>query len=271
MKKKFGGLFFLLCIMLPVFLSAQFRPEELAMRLKWEGFLKKAEVLGTDRVGEGITKPLKVDLRLRETEASGAWKSVSGTPKGYKDEWRYEVAAYRLDKLLGLGMVPPTVERRVKGRRGSLQLWCDIALNELERNRGNMEVPEERMEHVQKMTNLCRAFDSLIGNIDRTQQNLCYTADWRLILIDHSRAFRISRFYVDQLIYGTNGMRKKEFVPLPRWFIENLRALTRDNIKQAVGSYLKIDEIKGVLQRKKLILEEVEELAAERGEEKVLY
>ena len=271
MKLKIRGLFLCLCFVGPAFLSAQFRPEELAARQRWEGLLKRAEVINTMNVGQGITKPLKIDLRFRETEASGAWKCVTGTNKGFSDEWRYEVAAYQLDKLLGLGMVPPTVERRLRGRRGSLQLWCAIALSELERNQGDIEVPEDRLDHVQKMTCLCRAFDSLIGNIDRTQQNLCYTADWRLILIDHSRAFRWKRFYVDQLIYGRDGMRKKEFVPLPGWFVENLKTLTRENIRKAVGEYLKFDEINAVLQRKKLILKEVKELAAERGRENVLY
>jgi hypothetical protein len=260
-----------LCFLAPVFLSAQFQAEELAMRMKWEGFLKNAEVIGALKVGEGITKPLKVDMKLRDIEASGAWKAVHGSPKGYQDEWRYEVAAYQLDKLLGLGMVPPTVERRIKGRRGSLQLWCDIAMNELERNKGDIQIPDDRNDHVTKMTALCRAFDSLIGNIDRTQQNLCYTGDWRLILIDHSRGFRTSRFYVDQLIYGRDGMRKKDIVPLPRWFIANLKTLNRENIRKAVGDYLKFEEIIAVVQRKKLILKEVKELAAERGEENVLY
>lgn len=271
MKQSVRWRFLCLCFIGPAILSAQFRPEELATRPRWEGFLKKAEVVTVVNVGEGITKPLKIELRLGETEAGGAWKCVSGSPKGFTDDWRYEVAAYQLDKLLGLGMVPPTVERRIKGRRGSLQLWCDIAMNELARNKGNITVPEDRLDHVRKMTSLCRAFDSLIANIDRTQQNLCYTADWRLVLIDHSRAFRWKRFYVDQLIYGRDGMRKKDLVPLPRWFVENLKILTLENIRKAVGNYLKFDEIKAVLQRQKLILKEVEELAAERGEENVLY
>ena len=271
MRKNMWGLAVFVSLVIPSFLTAQFKPEELTMRLRWEGFLKKAKVINAVAVGEGITKPKKVDLELNGTQASGAWKCVSGRHKGFEDEWRYEVAAYRLDKLLGLGMVPPTVERRLSGRKGSLQLWCDIAMNELERGKEGIEVPEDRLDHFNKVNSLCRAFDSLIGNIDRTQQNLCYTEDWRIILIDHSRAFRWKRFYVDQLIYGKDGMRKRDIVPLPRWFIENIKALNKKNIRENVGEYLKGVEIDGILQRRKLILKEVEELVQERGEENVLY
>lgn len=271
MKKEIGRSAIIGLLLLPSFLAAQFKPDELVKRQRWEGFLKRAEVISAMAVGEGITKPKKVDLQLRDETASGAWKCVSGRHKGFEDEWRYEIAAYQMDKLLGLGMVPPTVERRLKGRKGSLQLWCDIAMNELQRGKEDIQVPDERQDHFQKMLSLCRAFDSLIGNIDRTQQNLCYTADWRIILIDHSRAFRWKRFYVDQLIYGQNGMRKKEIVPLPRWFVENIKTLNKKNIREYVGEYLKSVEIEGVLQRKKLILKEVEALIEERGEENVLY
>ena len=35
-----------------------------------------------------------------------------------------EIAAHELDKLLGLNMVPPTVERRYKGDMGAAVMWC---------------------------------------------------------------------------------------------------------------------------------------------------
>ena len=144
-------------------------------------------------------------------------------------------------------------------------------MNELERSKQNISVPEDRKDHHEKVLCLCRAFDSLIGNIDRSQQNLCYTDDWRVILIDHSRGFRWKRFYVDQLIYGQKGMRKKDYVPLPRWFVENVKALNRENIRKAVGKYLKGVEIDGILQRKKLMLKEIQSMIKDRGEEHVLY
>ena len=126
MRQRIRGLVsFLLVLLIPLGLQAQFFPEELAKRPFWEGFLKRAEIVGSEGVGQGITKPMKVDMKLRDTEASGAWKSVTGSPKGFADEWRYEVAAYRVDKLLGLGMVPPTVER--ESGAGEVPFSCGVA------------------------------------------------------------------------------------------------------------------------------------------------
>jgi hypothetical protein len=241
-------------------------------RGKWEVFLKSADIVSHEDIGEGITKPKKLFLRLGTTEEMGVWKNPTGIQKGFKDEWRYEIAAYKMDKLLGLGMVPPTVERKFRGRKGSLQLWIDLETNELERMTNGIEIPDEKKDEWQKSLYLARAFDSLIGNIDRTQQNIRYTKDWRLILIDHSRSFRTKRIYTDQLIYGKHGLRSNLlFSTLPKKFVEAVKVLNYDSIKTAVGDYLGYYEIEAVLARKKLLLKELKEMIKERGEEAVLY
>ncbi|MCD6516269.1 MAG: hypothetical protein J7L72_02430 [Candidatus Aminicenantes bacterium] len=241
-------------------------------RKKWEIFLKSADIISHEDIGEGITKPKKLFLRLGPREEMGVWKNPEGIQKGFKDEWRYEIAAYEMDKLLGLGMVPPTVERRFRGRKGSLQLWIELEMDELERVKNEIKVPDEKKEKWQKSIYLARAFDSLIGNIDRTQQNIRYTKDWRLILIDHSRSFRTKRIYTDQLIYGKHGMRSNMLFPtLPRKFVEAVKSLSYDSIKEAVGDYLGYYEIEAVLARKKLLIKEVNDMIKERGEEAVLY
>ena len=114
------------------FIFAQFRPEELAMRSEWEVFLKTADIVRSEDVGEGITKPKRFYLKKGDREARAVWKNVSGEPKGYPESWEHEIVAYRLDKLLGVNMVPPTVERTFRARSGSLQLWVDLAINEHE-------------------------------------------------------------------------------------------------------------------------------------------
>jgi hypothetical protein len=252
--------------------EAQFTPEELASRGKWEEFLKTAEIVGSVDIPEGVTKPVRVFLKKAEVEGSGAWKKVKGVPEGVLEGWQYEIAAYAMDKLLGLNMVPPTVEREFKGEKGSLQLWMTFAMSDLERMTQNIQVPSSKVDNWTKMKYLMRAFDSLIANEDRTQENIRYTKDWRMILIDHSRSFRSSKKFLKNLVYGKKGIKERKlFRMLPRAFVDKIRTLKFDNIKEAVGSYLEDEEINAILARKELLLKEINEMIKENGTDKVLY
>jgi len=61
------------------------------------------------------------------------------------------------------------------------------------------------------------------------------------------------------------------FRRLPRWFLESLRKLDYQSIKEAVGPYLTDKEIEGVFKRKALLLAEIDAMIKESGEAKVLY
>lgn len=252
--------------------SAQFTSEELISREKWEEFLKTAEIVGSVDIPEGVTKPIRIFLKKDNIEGSGAWKKVKGIQQGVLEGWQYEIAAYRMDKLLGLNMVPPTVEREFKGKKGSLQLWMTFAMSDLERMNQNIQIPPSKVYNWTKRKYLMRAFDSLIANEDRTQQNIRYTDDWRIILIDHSRSFRSSRKFTKKLVYGKKGIKERKlFRMLPRAFVKKIRDLSFDTIKKAVGLYLKDKEIDAILVRKELLLKEIEEMIKEKGEDSVLY
>jgi hypothetical protein len=219
-----------------------------------------------------VTKPIRVFLKKGEVEGSGAWKRVKGVRQGVLEGWQYEIAAYEMDKLLGLNMVPPTVEREFKGEKGSLQFWMIFEMSDLERMNQNIQVPSSKVDNWTKMKYLMRAFDSLIANEDRTQENIRYTKDWRMILIDHSRSFRSSNKFIKNLVYGKKGIKERKlFRMLPRIFMEKIRGLSSDNIKKAVGSYLEDEEIEAILARKELLLKEIDEMIKENGEDSVLY
>ncbi len=256
--------------------KGQFTAAEIAKRQEIEEFLKTAEIVRSEDIPEGVTKPIRLYLKKGDVEMSGAWKNPKGMQKGHLEGWQYEISAYEMDKLLNLNLIPPTVEREFKGKSGSLQFWVNSQFSELTIFEQKIGIPRSKYNNKQNMKYLARAFDSLIGNDDRTQQNILYTKDWRMILIDHSRAFRSSKRYTKKLMYGKNGLKKASGRPqlfrrLPRAFVEKVKALDYDNIKNAVGTYLKDKEIKAILLRKELLLKEIEEMVKEQGEDKVLY
>jgi len=276
MKRKFFliiSLFFLLAQ--SYIASGQFLPSEIAQREQIEEFLLTAEIVSHTSIGEGVTGATRLYLKKGDEERSGIWKNPSGVQKGFLEGWQYEIAAYRMDKLLGLNMIPPTVERKFDGKSGSLQLWVEHEYSLLDLVSKKIPLPTTGPEadRVEKRKYLARAFDSLIGNQDRTQQNTFYTKDWRMLLIDHSRAFRSSDKFTKQLLYGRNPSvgRPTPFRRLPREFVEKIKALDFDSIKKAVGPYLTDKEINAILIRKELVLKEVEEMIKEKGEDYVLY
>lgn len=260
-----------------VLLAAQFTPQEIARRDDVERFLLSAEIVDSAPVGEGVTRPVRLTLRADGVERRAIWKNVTTAPGEVPDEWRFEVAAYRMDKLLDLGMVPPTVERAYRGAKGSLQLWADTAFSLLNVAEKNIPIPEAARAAAEERKYLTRAFDSLIANEDRTQQNVRYTADWRTILIDHSRAFRSDPGSFRSLYFGRHGTKKNaEGRPflirrLPRTFADKLRALTLEGVRAAEGSYLTEAEVRAVMARRDLLLREIEESMREAGGSDFLY
>ncbi len=256
---------------------AQFLPDEIAARPAREEFLRTAEIVRFEEIGEGVTKPYRLYLRKDGVELKAAWKNPKGIQKGYLEGWQYEIAAYRLDKLLSLNMIPPAVEREFQGKPGALVLWAENKYSLLKVVEDKIPVPLDAKEGIDKMKWLTRAWDSLIANEDRTQQNVLYTEDWRTIIFDHSRAFRSGGEFSRRLMFGRKGIKISDrgmpflFQRLPRWFVDGIKTLTFENIREAVGATLTDREIKAVLARRDLLLEEIKQTVKEKGEAAVLY
>jgi hypothetical protein len=280
MKTRLSVLgFFLLCLGEGFLARGQFTPQEIAQREQWEEFLKTAEIVKSEPIGEGVTKPWRLYLRKDDIEKKGAWKGVDkDLGRGVMDSWKHDIAAYRLDKLIGLDMVPPTVEREFREKPGALSLWVDSKYNQLEVMEQGIKMPISAKRQFDDMKYITRLWDCLIANDDPTQQNIRYTDDWRTILIDHSRAFRSDKKYTERLVFGVNGIKRtqadgKPFLirRVPRVLLEKIRSLDFASVKLAVGSCLTDGEIESVIARKKLILDEIAVMIKQNGEDKVLY
>lgn len=231
----------------------------LGERENYEEWLQTAEIQGMEDVGEGVTKPTRVTLKQGDTVFRAIYKPLKrGRHKGYWESYQAEVAAYQLDKMLGLDMVPPTVVRRIKGDLGSLQLWvegCDTY------KRLQPKVPQtpQFSQQISRM----KMFDNLIFNDDRNAGNFMLDASWNIILIDHSRA----------LISKKNLLKGKNKLPAQydRKLLERLQALTREGLEATLGDMLQGGQIKDLLARRDKLLEHQQKLVDERGEVRVMF
>src|SRR5262245_48334370 len=234
-----------------------------------EEFLTKAKIVGLKDISEGVTLPKKATLELDGVKQYGVFKTIDEYSKAkqldrgieleFQDSWKTEVAAYELDKLLGLGMVPATVERTFDGKHGSLQLWVDSKMTEAQRVKNKLQPPRpfEWEEQVARI----KMFDNLIYNTDRHMNNLLITEDWKIRLIDHSRTFRP----FDQL------KDPKVLTRFSRSILEKMETLNEPELKEHLGNYLTPYQIQGLLKRRDAMVALSKKLVGEKGAGAVLY
>jgi hypothetical protein len=253
-------------------LLAQFTPQEVAERAKWEDFLLNAAIIKDQQITSGaVTNPWRLTLERDGVTRDALWKNAEGRMQGYIEGWKYEIAAYQFDKYLDLNMVPPTVEKRFNDHRGSCQLWMDAKMTMKDKVDKKIAVPPVKVFGYNRALNLQRAFDNLIGNEDRHQKNYLITEDWRIILIDHSRTFRTGKKWMSELPYGEKNREGLILKTMPKAMLEKMKALDEAVIKGIVGDNLTDDEIKAVLARRDLIVQYIDKLVKQNGEENVLY
>ncbi len=273
MKKGFLGVLFLVIFPGLYFLSrAQFTSEEIAERAKLEEFLKSAEIVEEKQIASGVeTAPWRLSLEKAGVKRGAIWKNQEGTVVGHEENWKWEIAAYKLDKYLSLNMIPPTVEREFRGKRGSCQSWVTVEMDLRKKTREKIEIPTDKVYSWDNAMYLTRAFDNLIANEDRHQGSILVTKDWRLILVDHSRTFGTSEKLTTGLIFSGEKDDSKIIRRLPRTFVEKLKAMNSELAQEIVGNYLTDKEIVAVLLRRDLILKEIAGLIEKHGEADVLY
>lgn len=267
MSMVMAGIAFL-CLAGPT--RAQFTPLELSERSYWETYLKTAEIIKAEQPWddkEAITRPWKLTLFKDGLTKNAIWKNCQGEQHGFQENWRWEIAAYLLDKTLGLNMVPPTVERRFQGCSGSLQLWVDSEMSLRKKIQNNITTPSDKGGAWLRAGWLQQAFDNLIANEDRHTGNVLVTKDFRAILIDHSRTFRASSSFTNRLLFGQDKNQNTVVMhELPRAFVENLRGMNYMMLHRTAGDYLTEKEIMSVLKRCELLLAWIDDHINVKGE-----
>lgn len=234
-----------------------------------EHFLATAEIVDSEEIGSGITKPLRITLQQGGQTMLAAFKTVdiqntrlsrwqsSGMKLNFTDNYRYERAAYLVDRLLGLDMVPVAVLRKIDGQEGAVVQWVSDAVNEQQRRDRHLAPPDARALSVQ--WGVMRVFDALIFNFDRNLANqLITTSDWKLHLIDHSRSFRTLKTLPESF--------EDSPVTVPRELVSRIQALDEPQLREKLRGLVSRVQIKALLARRDKILEKIEHDRREYGD-----
>ena len=170
------------------------------------------------------------------------------TERDFKDSWKFNVAAYRLAKLLHLtSMTPVCVARPVDGRPASVCWWIeDMMMDERDRLAKNIQPPDPVAWH--KQMDIIRTFDQLIYNMDRSQENLLIDKQWHAWMIDHTRSFRKWRTLRNPAAITRCNAD----------LFQALKSLRRTELVRDLGEFLTPEEIDGLLARRDLIVQKIQ-------------
>ena len=163
-------------------------------------FLLTAKVTKIKTLSKGVTRPRRVTLTDGTLTHDAVFQSVDESkgierfPTGrveldFRDSWHFNIAAFELARAVGLeGMVPPCVSRIIQSERGSLCWWVTWKWDEQMRVAEKIRPPDT--VDWQQQWDVMRVFRELVDDTDRNQTNMLITEDWKVWMVDFTRAFR---------------------------------------------------------------------------------
>jgi len=235
-----------------------------------ENFLLTAKILDSRTLTEGVTSSVRATLGDGELthdahiqnvdESEPSFELATGYELNFRVSYKFNDAAYQLDRMLGLGMIPVAVERKIDGKPAALSWWVDdVAMTEKTRYAKKLEPPD--LDTWNQQIYRVRVFDQLIYNVDRNLGNIVITNGWKMWMIDHTRAFRLHK----------KLNKPQHLMKCDRQLLEALRKLDEEECRRTLRDTLKKGEISALLSRRDLIVSYFETQAAEQGEDAVLF
>lgn len=235
-----------------------------------ENFLREGKIVSEKALSVGVTNSLRATLEYKgmthdaHIQTIDMSKKSVHTEKGmelnFRDFYGFNVAAYELDKLLGLNMTPPSVDRRYRGEHASFTWWVDnVAMMERDRIAKNIQPPD--VENWNKQGCIVKIINQLIYDTDPNLGNLLITKDWKVWTIDRTRAFRMHKSLENPEVL--NRCERK--------LLARLKELNLDILKEHLKDSLRSQEIEALDARRQLIIDHFESKIQEQSEEEVLF
>lgn len=234
-------------------------------------FLETAKVVRSRSLSTGVTSPWRLTLTDGTITHDAAFQSVyerrntadfgtRGTEINFVDSHHFNLAAYEIAQMVGLdAMMPVTVHRTWNGKEGTVTWWVDDAFDERTRLKEKRQPPNPVLwgQQMHRM----RVFAALVGDTDRNLGNVLITSDWKLWMIDFTRAFRLW----SDLKYPA------DLSQIDRRLLARLRTLDGAALKQATAHCLSPFEAEAVMKRRDALVAHFDALVKQKGAGAVLY
>jgi hypothetical protein len=236
-----------------------------------EAFLLTASPTFLETIRAGVNRPKKYLLHKDGLQARTIFRHQSEITGGenirgslqrtsfFRDSYLSEIAAYEMNKILGLNNLPPTVLRTIDNKEGTLQLWAEQTTRDDDMRQKGI-LPPATAPWNRQMSDMY-VFDNIINNKDRNQTNILIDENWQMILIDHTRAFAQDK-----------SLFRPEYVTrCSRGLWHALRHLDESLVMERLSPYLKAAEIDALFVRRQRLIELIQDLIDREGEEEVLF
>jgi len=226
-----------------------------------EAFLLHAKTVERSRIETGVTGSIRALMtdgvtthaaHVQRVDRVVSAKAAPDQDGELADCFRHNVAAYRVDRMIGLNAAPVSVLRPTLGTRAAVTWWVDdVAMTTAEFHKRGVTAPDAYDWNHQYQA--IRVLQELIYNRDANRGNMLITSDWRLMPVDFTRAFSPNPRLLEpeQITHVCPHLR------------EGLESLTEERLEERLKGVLKRKQIRALMVRRDLLLDRIAKLEEE--------
>jgi hypothetical protein len=218
-------------------------------------FLRTAKITGCQYEQRGLRYAEICDLEDRDLHLRAVFQTVDEKPEEVAEDpksvprtFRNEIAAFKVDRLLRIGLVPPTVERTHNGMTGSLQIWLESAV-------------DQRLIETYNLTNLFT--EEILDEIIAADAFMAFLDVWAphesvgVMFLPHEKKVQVAD---STKAFSTNRQLNPDLMTPPCGPIDPerelfLRQISPEDVAGAAGQYLSSEQIDALLARRDLVLD----------------